>query len=50
MWTWVIVIGVALLGVGLVLSQLFRLKDWLKNAPPVAPTELPEPPADDEIR
>jgi hypothetical protein len=44
MWTYVVVAVVALMGVGLVLSQLFRLKDWLKNAPPSEP-EQPEPEA-----
>jgi hypothetical protein len=39
MWTWVIVAVVVLLGVGLVLSQLFRMKDWLKNSPPLPPPE-----------
>jgi hypothetical protein len=45
MWTYVVVAVVALMGVGLVLSQLFRLKDWLKNAPPWEPEqpEQPEP-------
>lgn len=34
--TTAIVIVVALMGVGLVASQLIRLKDWLKKAPPPA--------------
>jgi hypothetical protein len=42
MWTYVVVAVVALMGVGLVLSQLFRLKDWLNNAPRPEP-EQPEP-------
>jgi hypothetical protein len=41
MWTYVVVAVVALMGVGLVLSQLLRLKEWLKNAPPPEP-EQPE--------
>ena len=41
MWTWAIVIVVVLLGVGLVSSQLLRLRDWLKNAPP-PPVEPPD--------
>ena len=39
----VIALGV-LLGVGLVLSQLLRLKEWLAKAPPVLPSE----PKDDD--
>jgi hypothetical protein len=44
MWIYVVVAAVALMGVGLVLSQLFTLKDWLKNAPRPEP-EQPEPDA-----
>ncbi len=33
--TWLIVGGLLLLAVGLVSSQLFRLKDWLNRQPPV---------------
>ena len=39
MTTALIVGGLLLLGVGLVASQLFRLKDWLNRQPPVAPDE-----------
>jgi hypothetical protein len=39
----VIALGV-LLGLGLVGSQLFRLKEWLAKAPPVLPSE----PKDDD--
>lgn len=39
MTTAVIVGAVLLLAVGLVASQLFRLKDWLDRQPPVPPTE-----------
>jgi hypothetical protein len=46
MWTYVVVAVVALMGVGLVLSQLFRLKDWLKNAPP-PPEPSPDAPPDE---
>lgn len=46
MWTYVIVGIVALLGVGLVLSQLFRLKDWLRNSPPLPPPVEPPDDAD----
>jgi hypothetical protein len=43
MWTWVIIAVVVLLGVGLVASQLLRMKDWLKNSPPLPPpTEPPD--------
>ena len=39
--TAVIVIAVALLlGVGLVISQLARLKEWLGNAPPPRPPDI----------
>ncbi|MEU0498446.1 hypothetical protein [Mycobacterium sp. NPDC006124] len=42
--TVVIVISIALLlGAGLILSQLVRLKEWLGKAPPSDPTP-PEPP------
>ena len=34
MTTALIIGGLVLLGMGLVASQLFRLKDWLKNQPP----------------
>jgi hypothetical protein len=43
MWTYVVVAVVALMGVGLVLSQLLRMRDWLRNAPP--PPEPPETPS-----
>jgi len=47
--TVVIVISIALLlGAGLILSQLVRLKEWLGKAPPAEPTgpdpTAPEPP------
>lgn len=32
-----IVVGLILVAVGLVSSQLFRLRDWLNKAPPVDP-------------
>ena len=42
--TAVVVISIALLlGVGLVVSQLVRLKEWLGKAPPPDP-ETTEPP------
>jgi len=34
-----IVVGLILLGIGIVINQLLRLKKWLKDAPPG-----PEPP------
>ncbi|WP_263994375.1 hypothetical protein [Mycobacterium yunnanensis] len=42
--TVVVVIVIALLlGAGLILSQLVRLKEWLGKAPPPDP-DTPEPP------
>ena len=47
--TALIVGGLLLVGVGLVASQLFRLRDWLNRQPPPAPPEeISRPPADDE--
>lgn len=43
MTTALIIGGVILVGLGLVASQLFRLKDWLNRQPPPADPEL-EPP------
>lgn len=39
-----IVVGLLLVAVGTVASQLFRLKDWLDKAPPPSapPTEHPD--------
>jgi hypothetical protein len=43
MWIWVIIAVVMLLGVGLVASQLFRMKNWLKNSPQLPPPiEFPD--------
>jgi len=42
MTTAVIVGGVVLLALGLVASQLFRLRDWLNRQPPVPPAEHPD--------
>ena len=47
MTTALIVGGLLLVGVGLVASQLFRLRDWLNRQPP-PPDGLSPPPADDE--
>ena len=43
MTTWLIIGGVVLVGLGLVASQLFRLKDWLDHQPP-PPDDGPDPP------
>lgn len=37
MTTALIIGGLLLVGVGMVASQLFRLKDWLNRQPPPAP-------------
>lgn len=42
MTTALIIGGVALLGLGLVASQLVRLKDWLNRRPPAAPPDPDE--------
>ncbi|MBB3748967.1 hypothetical protein FHT44_001428 [Mycolicibacterium sp. BK634] len=41
-----IVVGLLLVGLGLVASQLFRLKDWLNKPPPPSepPSEHPDEP------
>ena len=40
-----IVVGLMLLGIGMVINQLLRLKKWLKASPPEAPGEKAhEPP------
>ncbi|WP_167380161.1 hypothetical protein [Mycobacterium scrofulaceum] len=42
-----IVVGLMLLGIGMVLNQLLRLRRYLNESPPVQPPEppdLPEPP------
>ena len=45
MTTALIVGGLLLVGLGLVASQLFRLKDWLNRQPPVqSQPEKPEDP------
>ena len=41
-----IVVGLLVVGIGLVLSQLFRLKDWLNRQPPPPPAEHPEHPGE----
>lgn len=46
MTTTLIVGGLLLLGVGLVASQLFRLRDWLNRQPP-PPAEQDQPPPDE---
>lgn len=47
MTTALIIGGVLLLGVGMVSSQLFRLKDWLKRQPTV-PNPHPDIGSDSE--
>ncbi|WP_156622971.1 hypothetical protein [Mycobacterium sp. 1164966.3] len=47
MTTAIIVVTLVLLALGIVINQLFRLKDWLKNAPPVASPPPVAPPDDD---
>ncbi len=53
MTTALIVGGLLLVGMGLVASQLFRLRDWLNRQPPPAadpaidsPDEIPPPKTD----
>ncbi|MCW1957330.1 MAG: hypothetical protein KIH64_002030 [Mycobacterium sp.] len=46
MTTALIVGGLLLVGVGLVASQLFRLKDWLNRQPPPSPDDQGRPPPD----
>ncbi len=47
--TALIVGGLLLVGVGMVASQLFRLRDWLNRQPPPPPSDGPSPPpVDDE--
>lgn len=41
-----IVVGLLVVGIGLVLSQLFRLKDWLNRQPPPPAAEHPEHPGE----
>ena len=49
MTTALIVGGLLLVGVGMVASQLFRLRDWLNRQPPPPPSDGPSPPpVDDE--
>lgn len=38
-----IVVGLLLVALGLVSSQLFRLRDWLNKAPPVDPNRTEHP-------
>jgi hypothetical protein len=44
--TAIIVVTLVLLALGIVINQLFRLRDWMKNSPPLPPPEddPPEPP------
>jgi hypothetical protein len=43
--TAIIVVTLVLLALGIVINQLFRLRDWLKNSP--APERPIEPPDED---
>lgn len=43
MTTFIIVSGVLLLAVGLVASQLFRLRDWLNRQPALPPVDPDNP-------
>ena len=47
--TAIVVTTLALLGIGIVVNELLRLKRWLKNSPPIQPADPPaaEPPEDD---
>lgn len=47
MTTALIVGGLLLVGVGLVASQLFRLKDWLNRQPPPDPDDPAQSPPGD---
>ena len=38
-----VVVGLMLLGIGMVVNQLFRMRTYLKNSPPPEPTDA-EPP------
>ena len=38
-----IVVGLLLVALGLVSSQLFRLRDWLNKAPPADPNRTEHP-------
>jgi hypothetical protein len=37
--TAIIVVTLVLLALGIVINQLFRLRDWLKNSPPAEPPD-----------
>lgn len=39
-----IVVGLMLLGIGMVINQLLRLRRYLKDSPTAQPPEPPEPP------
>ena len=44
--TAIVVTTLVLLGIGIVVNELLRLKRWLKNSPPMEPAgdDAPEPP------
>jgi hypothetical protein len=39
MTTAIVVTTLVLLGIGMVVNQLLRLKRWLKNSPPIKPAD-----------
>jgi hypothetical protein len=43
--TAIIVVTLVLAALGIVINQLFRLRDWMKNSPPLPPPEE-DPPED----
>ena len=44
--TAIVVTALGLLGIGIVVNELLRLKRWLKNSPPIEPpSEPPSEPA-----
>lgn len=47
--TAIVVTTLGLLGIGIVVNELLRLRRWLKNSPPSEPhsADAPEPPEQD---
>jgi hypothetical protein len=45
----IVVTTLVLLGIGIVINELLRLKRWLKNSPPIQPADpqAAEPPEED---
>lgn len=48
--TVIVVVGLLLVGLGIVASQLLRLKEWLKKAPPPNPHPDHDPDHDSDGR